>query len=91
MAKMAMLRIILCMTLDALRTMLSRRPFEPMRISMSSGAVFEVRHLEMASLGKSAMLVVLPDSDGGPSDRWEFLSYLHIAHVETLASSGRAA
>jgi len=79
------------MTLDALRTMLNRRPFEPMRISMSSGAVFEVRHPEMASLGKSAMLVVLPDPDGGPSDRWEFLSYLHIAHVETLAQSGKAA
>ena len=79
------------MTLEALRTMLNRRPFEAMRITMSSGAVFEVRHPEMASLGKSAMLVVLPASDGGPSDRWEFLSYLHIAHVETIAPSGQAA
>lgn len=79
------------MTLEALRTMLTRRPFQPMRITMSSGALFDVRHPEMASLGKSAMLVVLPDPDGGPSDRWEFLSYLHIAHVETLAPSGQAA
>jgi hypothetical protein len=78
------------MTLEALRTMLTRRPFQPMRITMSSGGLFEVRHPEMASLGKSAMLVVLPDPDGGPSDRWEFLSYLHIAHVETLAPSGLA-
>lgn len=70
---------------------MTRRPFEPMRITMSSGAVFEVRHPEMASLGKSAMLIVLQDPDGGPSDRWEFLSYLHIAHVETPAPSGQAA
>ena len=80
-----------CMTLEALRTMLNRRPFEPMRLTMSSGTVVEIRHPEMASLGKSAMLIVLPDPDGGPSDRWEFLSYLHIAHVETLAPSGQAA
>jgi hypothetical protein len=79
------------MTIEALRTLLSRRPFEPMRITMSSGALFEVRHPEMASLGKSAMVIVMPDSDGGPSDRWEFLSYLHIAYVETIAPSGQAA
>ena len=83
--------IMRCMTLEALRMMLNRRPFEPMRVTMSGGAVFEVRHPEMASLGKSAMLVVLPDPGGAPSDRWEFLSYLHIAHVETLAPSGQAA
>jgi hypothetical protein len=44
----------------------------------------------MAVLAKSAMIVVLPDVDGGPSDRWEFLSYLHIAHVETLSAPAGA-
>jgi hypothetical protein len=54
---------------------------------MSGGQVFEVRHPEMASLAKSRMTVTLPDPDGGPSDRVEFLSYLHIAHVQSMQPS----
>jgi hypothetical protein len=75
------------MTLDAIRNILNRRPYEPVRMTMSSGAVFEIRHPEMALLARSAMMVVFPDVDGGPSDRWEFLSYLHVAHVETMSAS----
>jgi hypothetical protein len=79
------------MTLEAIRDILSRRPFEPFRVTMISGAAFEVRHPEMASLAKSRMMVVLPETDGGPSDRVEYLSYLHIAHIQTLERSEQAA
>jgi len=72
------------MTLDAIREMLTRRPFEPLRITMSSGQVFDVPHPEMASLARSRMTVTLPDENGEPSDRVEFLSYLHIAHIRSL-------
>jgi hypothetical protein len=65
--------------------MLTRRPFEPLRIKTSNGEVFEVRHPEMAMLAKSAMVVLHPDADGTPSDRVEYISYLHIASVETVA------
>ena len=59
------------MTLEAIREMLTRRPFEPLRITMSSGQVFEVRHPEMASLARSRMTVTIPDANGEPSDRVE--------------------
>lgn len=79
------------MTIESLRELLTRHPFEPLRITITSGAVFEVRHPEMAAVGRSRLVVVLPDVDGQPSDRCEYLSYLHIAHVQTVESSGRAA
>jgi hypothetical protein len=78
------------MTLDAVRTLLSRRPFEPMRIKTSNGEVFEVRHPEMALLAKSAMAIVHPDADGSPSDKVEYISYLHIASIETLTGATAA-
>lgn len=78
------------MTVDAIRTLLSRRPFEPMRIKTSNGDVFEVRHPEMALLAKSAMAVVHPDADGSPSDKVEYISYLHIASIETLTGATAA-
>ena len=72
------------MTLDALRAFLTRRPFEPIRVKTSNGESFEIRHPEMASLARSAMVIIHPDADGGPSDKVEYVSYLHIASVETL-------
>ena len=75
------------MTLEALKTMLARRPFEPMRVKTSNGEVFEIRHPEMASLARSAMVIVHPDADGSPSDKVEYVSYLHIASVETLTGA----
>jgi hypothetical protein len=72
------------MTLDALKAILTRRPFEPMRVKTSNGEVFEIRHPEMASLARSAMVIVHPNPDGSPSDKVEYVSYLHIASVETL-------
>ena len=78
------------MTLDTLRAFLTRRPFEPMRVKTSSGEVFEIRHPEMASLARTAMVIVHPDADGSPSDRVEYVSYLHIASVETLVGEQAA-
>lgn len=77
---------------DTLKSMLNRRPYEPMRIKLSSGEIFEIRHPEMTMLTKSALVVSLLEPDGSPSDRFEVCSYLHIASVETLSlSPGRAA
>ena len=78
------------MTLDALRAILSRRPFEPLRLKTSNGETFEIRHPEMASLAKSAMVIVHPDADGLPTDKVEYVSYLHIASVETMVGERAA-
>jgi|ERR1051325_3223678 hypothetical protein len=80
-------RILIDMTLDALRAMLTRRPFEPLRVKTSNGEVFEIRHPEMASLARSALVIVYADAQGQPTDRVEYVSYLHIASVETLAGA----
>lgn len=67
--------------------MLTRRPFEPMRVKTSNGETFEISHSEMASLARSALVIVHPDADGSPSDKVEYVSYLHVASVETLAGA----
>jgi hypothetical protein len=72
------------MTLDAIKLLLTRRPFEPLRVNTSNGEVFEIRHPEMAMLARSAMAIVHADADGTPSDKVEYISYLHIASIETM-------
>jgi len=76
------------MALEMLRAMLTQRPFEPMRVKMNNGEVFEIRHPEMATFTKTGLIIVLPEPDGGPSERFEVCSYLHIASVETGSAVG---
>jgi hypothetical protein len=73
------------MNTQILRSLLTRQPFEPMRVKMSGGEVFDIRHAEMASLAKSGLIVVLAEPDESPSDRVEFCSLMHIVGVETKA------
>lgn len=77
------------MTLEAIKMLVGRRPFEPLRVKTSNGEVFEIRHPEMVTFAKSALVLVHPDADGSPSDKVEYISYLHVASVETL--TGQAA
>jgi hypothetical protein len=73
------------MTADAFRKFLQRRPFEPLRVTMSSGQSFDIPHPEMALLTPKGLIIVLPDENGQPSERIEFCSFLHIASVATAA------
>jgi hypothetical protein len=73
------------MIAETLKNFLLRKPFEPLRVKMSSGESYEIPHPEMAMLTKSGLIVCLPDAHGGPSERIEFCSFLHIASVETAA------
>lgn len=59
--------------------MLAREPFEPFRLRLTSGDSYEVRDPQGVALMKSRMFVALPRGDG-----WTFISYLHIAAVESL-------
>ncbi len=67
--------------------MLTRRPFESLRIRTSDGRIFEIRRREMAMLARSAMAIVHADAHGRPSDKVEYISYLHIASVETIVGA----
>ena len=80
------------MSITTLREALGRRPFEPFRIRLSSGDMYEVRHPEAALLLKGGVYIGLP-ADNGPTengdlpDRAVYCSLLHVAAIETLASA----
>jgi hypothetical protein len=52
------------MSAIVIRESLSRRPFEPFRIRLSSGDAYDVRHPENALLVKSGIYLSLPDDKG---------------------------
>ena len=73
------------MALDDLRGLLTREPFQPFRVRLTSGDHYEIRNPLSAALMKSRLFIALPNSD-----RSVYVPYLHIAALETLANGHRA-
>jgi len=77
------------MTLDTIKELLSRRPFEPFRIVTSSGDRYEVRHPEMVLRVKNGVYIGL-GGRGTVAERAAFVSLLHVAAVETGGNGARS-
>jgi hypothetical protein len=75
------------MSAAVIKDQLSRRPFEPFRVVLSSGDVYEVRHPEFAWLIKGGLYVGLPTDKTDIPERAVFCSMLHIAAVEPVAGT----
>ena len=69
---------------------LKAEPFRPFRIHMASGQTFDVRHPEMARVGRNFLMLFTFVSDSADLlDRWETVSLMlieHISHLEGAVS-----
>lgn len=75
------------MTVKTFQELLSRRPFQPFRLVMSSGQSYEVRHPEMALLTRTDLLVGVGDAADGVPAEFRICSLLHVTTVEPVAAS----
>jgi hypothetical protein len=74
------------MTVQTFREMLARRPFQPARLTLSSGQVFEVRHPEMALLTRTSLLIGTDIAEDGVPAEFKIVSLLHVTSIEALTS-----
>jgi hypothetical protein len=78
------------MSAAVLKDLLSRRPFEPFRLRLSSGDVHEVRHPEMALLLRGGVYVAIPNGANHLPETATWCNLLHVAAVEPLGiNSGK--
>lgn len=65
-----------------LQTYLKAQPFRPFRVQMASGRIFDIRHPEMAVVGKNfLMLFTFTSEEPGIVDRWETVSLMLMERV----------
>ena len=66
--------------------LLRAQPFEPFRIYLSDGATCEIRHPELAIVGRSVAVVGIPGPEGpdGPVERTVNCSLMHITRTELV-------
>jgi hypothetical protein len=73
------------MTVQTFRDLLTKRPFQPFRLVMSSGQSYEVRHPEMAFVTRTDLLVGTDIADDGVPAEFKICSLLHVTTIEPLS------
>jgi hypothetical protein len=73
------------MAMDDLRELLTRDPFRPFRVRLTSGDHYDVRDPLSVALMKSRLFIAVPNTD-----RSVYVPFLHIAALETLANGHKA-
>ncbi len=71
---------------DGLLELLRAAPFEPFRIFLSDGAVFEIRRPDMAIVQRSKVTVAVPGPRGpdAPAERTVNCALIHITRTESM-------
>ncbi|MCH8165198.1 MAG: hypothetical protein IH889_06275 [Planctomycetes bacterium] len=72
-----------------LRELLDQRPFEPIRLHISSGQTVDIKHPEMAFVTRSLVFVGVTDSDDRVADYGIFYNLLHVVKIEPLDGTTR--
>jgi hypothetical protein len=76
---------------EELKELLSAEPFVPLRIHLTGGKAFDIRHPDTVLVLRSRVDIGVPaDEQSGIMDRVEHCSLLHIVRVEELRD-GKAA
>lgn len=75
------------MNAEELRKELRRQPFVPLRIYLSDGKTYDVKHPEMVFLTRSWMYVGVESKLGsGVAEDHDLVSLMHVVRVELLNS-----
>jgi hypothetical protein len=76
---------------DEFRALLRRRPFEPFTVHLSTGVTFEIRHAQLAVVGRSIAWLEqgLPTHRVPLAVRRVAISLVHIVWVEFMEDANR--
>jgi hypothetical protein len=76
------------MTQEEVRDVARRQPFRPFRLTLTTGANYDIRHPDLIMVGRrSAVIGITNEPTGTAYDRTLQVGLLHIVGIEELASS----
>ncbi len=72
---------------DELKELLVRKPFVPLRLHMTDGTTFDIRHPDNIIVLKSRVDIGVGADARGVVDRVDYCSLLHVVRIEELQSA----
>ena len=78
---------------EDIREFLRREPFQPIRLMLTDGRTYDVRHRELAMIGRSTVAIGVPaiNDDEPIYDRLITVSLLHIVQAEPIGGTSASA
>jgi hypothetical protein len=75
---------------DDLWERLHRRPFEPFRIHLTDGTVYEIMHPELVLVGRRSAVIGVTDVRQSPPfyDRAATIALVHVVRLEAIDGAG---
>lgn len=64
-----------------------RRPFIPLRLHVSDGTAYELRHPEMAMVTRRSVILAISDDPKKLADRSMQIDVVHITRLEQIDSA----
>ncbi len=79
------------MSPEVLRNEIRRQPFVPLRLHLTDGKVYDIRHPEMVLIKQREVYVGRDTAPGsGVAAECDLVSLLHVARVETVGQAPSA-
>ncbi len=79
------------MTHEELYEAARRQPFEPFRLILTTGAVYDIRHPDLIMVGRRSAIVGVTNEPSGPVyDHTIKVDLLHVVGIEELPVSRNA-
>jgi hypothetical protein len=76
---------------EELTALLRRRPFIPLRLHMTDGQTYDIRHCDQVLVSRQRVDIGMPPNPAtGVLERVEFCSLLHVVRVEDLPPAAPA-
>ena len=73
------------MTQDDLQDAARRQPFDPFRVILTTGAIYDIRHPDLIMVGRRAAIIGITNDPGGTAfDRTIKVDLLHVVGIEEL-------
>ena len=70
---------------------LKRRPFQPFRIQITTGEVFDIRHPDLVLVGTRALVIGIPDKDQPEYfDQSCMVALMHVVELHKTTEHGRS-
>lgn len=76
---------------DLIRELLRQQPFQPVRVHLSNGSHFDVRHPELMLVTRRQVAIALDAVRDELPERMAYCDPIHITHIEPIPSNGRSA
>ena len=69
---------------EQVRNHLRKQPFIPIRIFLSDGSTYDIRHPELAAVSRAEVVIGLGESPDNLPDQFAYCDPIHITRIEPI-------